>query len=394
MLINLPLETIKIVGKAIICCIPFFLIPLLLSWQLQHQVRLNPLGFIQWPHYKRRFLLMWAISWVVWMVGLSMIPSLDILETTLRENQQLYTLAFVMVIWMLVPIPNVIIGLVIFYPAIQEVGRVAWKLGEVIKLATLAQLSLLCWVIAVLKVLEWQSENFWLDTTIVLFALTLALVFSHLLGKDLLVGLNTSIIEQNANERGIQLASKANLILKQVIVLPRNKWYTFNAFVILWMGKRIYITEGLLSLLNNPQIDIVIAHELGHIKFYHREKLLLSSLLIGIPMMKMALVFSDWVSTTIFILFMICLLLISLPILFFFKRLFEYHADRYALELTGDPATLITVLVKVHPPAKTPEHWLRRIFSTHPTLEQRANAIAQLSGISTEQLQYLLNYRY
>jgi STE24 endopeptidase len=327
------------------------------------------------------------------MTGLGIIPSLDTLVTTLKETQQLYTLVFLMIIWMLVPIPIVIVGLLIFYPSIQQIGKVAWKLNEVIKIATLAQLSLSCWVIVILKILEWQNENLWVDGPILLLAIALALLFSRFLSKYLLAGFSGLVVE-NVNERGKQLARKANLTLKEVIVLPRNKWHTFNAFVVLWTDRKIYITEGLLSLLDNKQIDIVIAHELGHIKFRHREKLLSSILLIGIPITKMTVILADWLNTTTFTIFMILLSSICLSILFFFKRRFEYEADRYAVELTRDPATSIAVLVQVHAPAKTPEHWLRRIFSTHPTLEERANAIAEFSGISTEQLQYLLNYRY
>jgi heat shock protein HtpX len=167
----------------------------------------------------------------------------------------------------------------------------------------------------------------------------------------------------------------------------------------------VAVTAGLLRLMDNRELDGVLAHELGHVK--NRDILICSvagTIAAAITMMaRMAFFFGgrrddeDEGGGVVGMLFMLILapiaaMLIQMAV----SRTREYSADAAAAQSTGTPFGLISALEKLEgwsrriPMDASPAtahmfivkpfsgRALMRLFSTHPSTEAR---IARLQGL-------------
>lgn len=177
------------------------------------------------------------------------------------------------------------------------------------------------------------------------------------------------------------------------------------------------ITSGLLSKLNRAELQAVMAHELSHIRHMDIKLTLIATVLSNIMLLVTDVLFrgvlySDHRKVPPQLLFAILILRVVLPILsalllLFLSRTREYMADAGAVQLTRDNGPLASALMKIHHDAQinrstydhamqhTPNESMRRsaylydpkaagihatlpltsLFSTHPPLESRLNAI-------------------
>ena len=167
----------------------------------------------------------------------------------------------------------------------------------------------------------------------------------------------------------------------------------------------VAFTAGVLSLMNDQELEGVVAHELGHVK---NRDILTSSVAATIAtaitfLARMAFWFggrrddeeegSPWAGLVMLILAPIAAMLIQMAI----SRTREYAADETSAEVTHNPDELISALAKL-------ENWskripmanadpatahlfiikpfsgqsLMRLFSTHPSTEER---IARLEAM-------------
>lgn len=118
---------------------------------------------------------------------------------------------------------------------------------------------------------------------------------------------------------------------------------------------RIVISQGLLEILEPDEIEAVVAHEIGHVVHWD---MLLMTLVQAVPLIlyyiyrTLIRVRSSGndksagpriaVAVTAYILY-----LISQYIVLWFSRTREYHADRFAGQVTGSPSSLASALVKI-----------------------------------------------
>lgn len=176
----------------------------------------------------------------------------------------------------------------------------------------------------------------------------------------------------------------------------------------------ICVTTGLLRRLEPEELDGVLAHELSHVA--HRDVAVITiasflGVLAGLiarfalfsGMMRgrrgspqVALVFAAVMGASVTVYAISFLLIRTL------SRYRELAADRSAAELTGRPSALASALVKVSgdiaripsrdlrtaqnfnafffAPALGKQRDLSTLFATHPTLEQRLDALAKISA--------------
>ncbi|TDU05429.1 heat shock protein [Streptomyces sp. 846.5] len=176
------------------------------------------------------------------------------------------------------------------------------------------------------------------------------------------------------------------------------------------------VTSGLLRRLEPAELDGVLAHELSHVA--HRDVAVITiasflgviaglvarfALYSGIGRRRdqnTALIFAAVmvISTTVYALSFLLIRALS--------RYRELAADRSAAQLTGRPSALASALVKVDgemagiptkdlrtaqsfnafffAPAFTKERSLGNLFSTHPSLQQRLDALAKISATMGE----------
>ena len=173
----------------------------------------------------------------------------------------------------------------------------------------------------------------------------------------------------------------------------------------------ICVTTGLIGKLNYYELEGVVAHELAHIKNYDIMVSAVVSVMAGFIVM-----LSDWflritlrrkrnnddnANPVIMIIGLICLIvspIVSQLIQLAVSRRREYLADATAVSFTRNPDGLISALIKIssddtimeaasegsaHMFIVTPFKNKRKInksslFSTHPAIEERIQAIKEL----------------
>jgi len=213
----------------------------------------------------------------------------------------------------------------------------------------------------------------------------------------------------NARLYGIveKLVQKTGLPMPKVYIIPSA---TPNAFA---TGRNpshaaVAATEGLLRILNEREIEGVLAHELAHVK--HRDILIGS--IVGTMagaissvawMAKWGAVFGGFgrdddrnggalAMLAMAIVAPIAALLIQMAV----SRSREYHADARAGEITGDPLALASALQKIHAGVERIPMYeagpatahlfiaspltgrqFATLFSTHPAMEDRVNRLVE-----------------
>jgi heat shock protein HtpX len=174
----------------------------------------------------------------------------------------------------------------------------------------------------------------------------------------------------------------------------------------------VAVNEGLLSLLDDAEIEAVLAHELSHVK---NRDILIGSVAAAIAgvitwlahMARFALIFGGGRdreggnalgALAMIVLAPIAALLIQLAI----SRSREYQADASGAALVGNPLALASALGKLeragqllpaeevpasraHLYTVSPLHGggLAALFSTHPPVERRIERLYELAGRTT-----------
>ena len=198
------------------------------------------------------------------------------------------------------------------------------------------------------------------------------------------------------------LSQKAGLPMPKVYVIPTNQP---NAFA---TGRdprhaAVAVTDGIMRILNEDEIEGVLAHELAHVK--HRDILIgtIAATLAGMIMMLRYFAFffggrdddeggGGLAMLVVFIVAPIAALLIQMAI----SRSREYAADAGAAEISGKPWALASALKKLQrgvqavPSEANPAtahmfivnplsaRGMVNLFSTHPSTEDRVAKLEQM----------------
>lgn len=199
------------------------------------------------------------------------------------------------------------------------------------------------------------------------------------------------------------LTKKAEIPMPKLYVIPTN---TPNAFA---TGRNedhaaVAVTSGLLSLMNNDELEGVIAHELSHIK--HKD-ILISTMAATIA--SAVVLLSRWSvffggddssaisAIAIAIIAPVAATLVQTAI----SRSREYEADAGSARVTGNPEALAGALMKlsnmsrVVPMGANPAtahmfivnplsgSTIMSLFSTHPPVEKRIERLLEMKDGST-----------
>lgn len=202
-----------------------------------------------------------------------------------------------------------------------------------------------------------------------------------------------------------RLAQRAGLPMPKVYIIDQPQP---NAFATGRNPKRgaVAVTTGIMNVLNQEELEGVLAHELAHIK--HRDILVgtVAATIAGAisflaQMAQWAFIFggrddedgNPVVAIIMMIVGPIAALLVQMAI----SRSREYGADRGGAEIAGNPLHLASALKKLHYASKRiPMHanpatshmfivsplrsdGIAKLFSTHPQMEER---IARLEAMA------------
>jgi len=204
-----------------------------------------------------------------------------------------------------------------------------------------------------------------------------------------------------------RLTQRAGLPMPKIYIIPDP---VPNAFA---TGRDyehavVAVTEGLLELLDEHEVEAVIAHELSHIKHYD---MLIGTVVASIAgaiatLANFGMFFGggddrDRPNPIVMLILMIVMPLIATLVQMAVSRSREFMADEGAAKLTGHPEWLQSALIKLENYARggivhdaTPEtaHLFiinpftgkdmnfKTLFSTHPSTQERVARLEELKG--------------
>lgn len=296
---------------------------------------------------------------------------------------------FALLIFWLPPIAIIIFCQVLLKPVYSGVRGVQWTRAE---LARQSFYSLAASFFPLLLVIS-GINNLFHDGGIrylllsYFLAAVCAIFFGRRLRKEMQLSPN-ALTTGELRDRAFQIAGQLRIKLQQIYLLPPGRSRMANAFA--RSGRSILLTHYLLSHLTRREVDSVVAHELAHIKHDH-PRFLGFALMGGFATVAVPyFIFPplpQWKP-------LFDVLFIAVPLLgyYFVARRFEFTADATSVRVTGDPAAMITALVKLHRLNLLPLQWGKwnEKFLTHPSTMRRAGAIACLASLPDDRVAQLV----
>lgn len=259
-------------------------------------------------------------------------------------------------------------------------------------LALLLGLPLL-WLI--IKLVDWTGQLWWIWAwaAIVLFQIVM-MVLAPVLILPLFNKL-TPLPDGPLRERLLALGAKTGFHARNILVMDGSKRSRHSNAFFTGFGRwrKIVLFDTLIQQLDEPELEAVLAHEIGHYKKGHIPKMLLASTL-GMFVMFFAiaqLARAPWFYSAFGFTgdsIVPALLLFSLlsgtitfwlaPIGNLVSRRFEYQADRYAREIMGHAAPMVGALRKLNEKNSsnlTPHRLYSGFYYSHPTLLERERSL-------------------
>ena len=256
-------------------------------------------------------------------------------------------------------------------------------------------------LVLVLKVIEWTGANWWLWAwgILVAFQLLLMLVAPALIMP--LFNKFTPLPDGTLRDRLFALAKRTGFPTRSIDVMDGSKRSRHSNAFFTGFGRfrKIVLFDTLVTQLAEPELEAVLAHEIGHYKKRHVVKLL------GVSIVSLLLAFAaiawlarqEWFyrafgfeSQTTFspaaivpamLLFALLAGTISFwltPLINIWSRKFEYEADAFARRTMDEAESLIGALRKLNEKNLsnlTPHPLYSGFYYSHPTLPERERAL-------------------
>ena len=250
-------------------------------------------------------------------------------------------------------------------------------------------------LVLVLKLVEWTGKWWWLwGWGCVLAFQLLMLVLAPLLILPLFNKF-TPLPEGNLRERLLGLAGRAGFPANDLQVMDGSKRSRHSNAFFTGFGRfrKIVLFDTLVAQLAEPELEAVLAHEIGHYKKRHILKMLiwsaatqLMAFFVLYHLSQQAWFYSAFGFRTgslvpALLLFTLLSGVVTFwfsPLAHYWSRRYEYQADAYAAGMMGEPFSLIQALRKLtekNLSNLTPHRLFSAFYYSHPTLLERENAL-------------------
>jgi STE24 endopeptidase len=209
----------------------------------------------------------------------------------------------------------------------------------------------------------------------------------------------TPLPEGSLRERLLKLAQRTSFVAKSIQVMDGSKRSRHSNAFFTGFGKfrKIVLFDTLISQLSEPELEAVLAHEIGHFKKKHIPKMLIFSAfssLVGFYVVSV-LAKQEWFYHAFRFEFdpkniapaLLLFTLLSGVVMFWFSplahwwsRRYEYQADAFAAEVMNEPRSLIGALRKLNEKNLsnlTPHPLYSGFYYSHPTLVEREAALGR-----------------
>jgi STE24 endopeptidase len=253
----------------------------------------------------------------------------------------------------------------------------------------------------VLKVIEWTGPNWWISAAVVVIAFQLLLLLIAPAVIMPLFNKFTTLPDGSLRERLFALAQRADFPTRSIEVMDGSKRSRHSNAFFTGFGRfrKIVLFDTLVAQLAEPELESVLAHEIGHYKKRHVVKLLSVSI-IGVFVGFAAVAWlarQEWFyrafgfeyharfaaanivpAMLVFALLAGTISFLFLPLVHSWSRRFEYEADAFARATMGEAQPLIQALRKLtekNLSNLTPHPLYSGFYYSHPTLLERERAL-------------------
>jgi len=256
-------------------------------------------------------------------------------------------------------------------------------------------------LVLVLKLIEWTGTNWWLWAAAVVVAFQLLLLFIAPAIILPLFNKFTPVPEGELRQRLFALAHRTHFPMRSIEVMDGSKRSRHSNAFFTGLGRfrKIVLFDTLIAQLTEPELESVLAHEIGHYKKRHVIKMLSVSI-VGVVVAFAAtawLARQQWfyrafgfayqggftASNVVPAILLFALLAGTIsfwfsPLLHVWSRRFEHEADAFASGAMGETQSLIQALralTKNNLSNLTPHPLFSSFYYSHPTLLERESAV-------------------
>lgn len=247
----------------------------------------------------------------------------------------------------------------------------------------------------ILKLVEWTGDSWWLWAWGALLAFQLLML---VLAPVLILPLFnrfTPLPQGSLRERLSRLAERTQFRAQSIQVMDGSKRSRHSNAFFTGFGRwrKIVLFDTLIEQLTEPELEAVLAHEIGHYKLRHIPKMLIASALGSLAgfwaiagLSKQAWFygafgFEPGSIVPALVLFGLLAGTVTFwfsPLAHWWSRRYEYQADAFAARVMNDARSLIQALRKLSEKNLsnlTPHPVYSSFYYSHPTLLEREQAL-------------------
>jgi STE24 endopeptidase len=250
-------------------------------------------------------------------------------------------------------------------------------------------------LVLVLKFVDWTGALWWLWAWAALLAFQMAMA---VLAPVLILPLFnkfTALPDGSLRDRLLKLAERTRFHARSIQVMDGSKRSRHSNAFFTGFGqfRKIVLFDTLIQQLAEPELEAVLAHEIGHFKKRHIPKMLAFSALASLVgfFCLSVLARQDWFYRSFgftpgniapaLLLFGLLSGLVTFwfsPVAHWWSRRYEFQADAFAAETMNEPRSLIGALRKLNEKNLsnlTPHPIYSGFYYSHPTLLEREQAL-------------------
>lgn len=253
-------------------------------------------------------------------------------------------------------------------------------------------------LVLVLKLVEWTGPRWWLWAwgALMTFQLLMAVLAPVLILP--LFNKFSPLPEGSLRDRLLALAQRTRFRARSVQVMDGSKRSRHSNAFFTGFGKfrKIVLFDTLVEQLSEPELEAVLAHEIGHYRRKHIPKMLAMSALGSLAGFYLIALLArqEWFyrafgfqpGSVVPALLLFGLLAGAVtfwfsPLMHWWSRRYEYEADAFAADAMNEPDSLIGALRKLNLKNLsnlTPHPFYSRFYYSHPTLLEREQALRRL----------------
>jgi STE24 endopeptidase len=241
----------------------------------------------------------------------------------------------------------------------------AWFGEELLSLMVLAIIALIA-VEGIYLALKKVPRTWWIYVSVVFIAFTVVLVNLAPILIMPLFNVYTPLPQGELRDRLVSLSHRAHVKVEDIFTMDMSKQTKKANAMLTGLGntKRIVLGDNLVKEFSTDEVEVVMAHEMGHNFFHHIWwGIFLSSVMAAIGFFIIRLTgpgiitrfrnrlkidnMADVASLPLILLIFTVYGLVTMPVFPAFSRHMERQADKFAIDITHENGAFITAMQKL-----------------------------------------------